>query len=205
MVGSYYIVYKYIYCTCIIHIYIYRGIYFYTEMTGQWHSSTTVWNEIGFLSKIILTWRIGGTVYIPTTIIIIIIYVYIYIIYNVCVYILWVLIIFKNVIQTPDVGGRHKTNFLAGPIDLHSRPARAITSGWGRETTDRRSVTLISNNHKPNDFSTALRSLGNKRSNNNNDDNSWYIYIILFMYKYYSQLACINLSIALQFTTECII
>lgn len=88
-------------------------------------------------------------------------------------YILWVLIIFKNVIQTPDVGGRHKTNFLASPLDLHSRPARVITSGWGRETTDRRTVTLISNNHKPNDFSIALRSLGNKHSNNNIDDNSW--------------------------------
>ena len=89
-------------------------------------------------------------------------------------YILWVLIIFKNVIQTPDVGGRYKTNFLAGPLDLHSqRPMRAITSGWRRETTHRRrSVTLISNNHKPNGFSAALKSLENKRSNNSNiDDN----------------------------------
>lgn len=60
--------------------------------------------------------------------IIIIIHVYVY-----TMYILWVLIIFKNVIQTPDVGGRYKTNFLAGPLDLHSqRPARAITSGWRR-------------------------------------------------------------------------
>jgi len=124
--------YIYIYCTGIINVYI---LLYRNDRTVTFLDNCLKRNWILVKNYIHLADRRHR---VPNNIIIINVYIYIR---DVCVYILWVLIIFKNVIQTPDVGGRYKTNFLAGPLDLHSqRPMRAITSGWRRETTDRRSV-----------------------------------------------------------------
>lgn len=146
-------------------------IVYIIEVIGQWYSKTTVWNEIGFLSKIIHTRRIGSAVY-YFIIIIIIQNLYIYI-YNTYIYFMGFNYIQKRNPNTWYWGPNIKLIFSTVHSIYISSTSRLGECDNVRTRTTETDMTFIEypNNHKPNGFSTALRSLEDKRNHNNNVKN----------------------------------